>query len=164
MSDDKLEEQMVRCAQIARNWAEMKTRECQSPIEKIMLIALTHTQYCEWTSWHTGFGPFDDKHAVAVMAMSYVYVQFPVPTDGRVYRLDIAIVGKGGKFAIELDGHDFHERTKEQAAHDKKRDRALVAAGWKVLRFTGSEVWRDVAECADQVSDLVLSAEEAASA
>ena len=49
---------------------------------------------------------------------------------------------------MECDGHDFHERTKAQAAHDKTRDRALQARGLKVLRYTGSEIWADPFGCA----------------
>lgn len=45
------------------------------------------------------------------------------------------------QLAIELDGHDFHERTKEQARRDKKRDRDLSALGFPVARFTGSEIF-----------------------
>lgn len=44
---------------------------------------------------------------------------------------------------VECDGHDFHERTKEQATGDKARDRKLQAQGIEVHRFTGSEIWRD---------------------
>lgn len=51
---------------------------------------------------------------------------------------------------VELDGHDFHERTKEQAKRDKSRDRELQASGWVVLRFTGSEVFNDPYECASE--------------
>jgi very-short-patch-repair endonuclease len=47
-----------------------------------------------------------------------------------------------GQFVIECDGHDFHEKTKEQAAKDKKRDRELQSLGLKVFHFTGSEIWR----------------------
>jgi hypothetical protein len=49
---------------------------------------------------------------------------------------------------VECDGHDFHEKTKEQAQRDKARDRYLVSAGFKVMRFTGSEIWRDPTACA----------------
>jgi very-short-patch-repair endonuclease len=52
---------------------------------------------------------------------------------------------------IECDGHDFHERTKEQAAHDRARDRAMQEAGYTVFRFTGSEIYRDPVKCARQV-------------
>jgi very-short-patch-repair endonuclease len=55
------------------------------------------------------------------------------------------------KLVVECDGHDFHERTKEQAAHDRSRDRDLVNAGYDVFRFTGSELWRDPFGCAEQV-------------
>jgi very-short-patch-repair endonuclease len=37
------------------------------------------------------------------------------------------------KVIIECDGHDFHERTKEQAARDRGRDRAAQAAGYMML-------------------------------
>jgi very-short-patch-repair endonuclease len=52
-----------------------------------------------------------------------------------------------GKIVIECDGHDHHEKTKEQAAHDKKRDRAMQALGFKVFRFTGSEIVRSSGRC-----------------
>lgn len=47
------------------------------------------------------------------------------------------------EFVVELDGHDFHERTKEQASRDKKRDRDLAAIGLPVIRFTGSDIYKD---------------------
>jgi very-short-patch-repair endonuclease len=48
---------------------------------------------------------------------------------------------------IEIDGHQFHEKTKAQAEHDKKRDRFLVGRGFSILRFTGSEIYRDSDSC-----------------
>ena len=57
------------------------------------------------------------------------------------------------KLVVECDGHDFHERTKEQAARDRSRDRALITQGLTVFRFTGSELWRDPIGCAGQVID-----------
>jgi very-short-patch-repair endonuclease len=41
---------------------------------------------------------------------------------------------------IEVDGHDYHEKTKEQAKRDKQRDRAFTSASYEVMRFTGSEL------------------------
>lgn len=55
------------------------------------------------------------------------------------------------RLVVECDGHEFHERTKEQAAKDKSRDRALNGLGYDVFRFTGSELWRDPFGCAEQV-------------
>lgn len=55
------------------------------------------------------------------------------------------------KLIVECDGHDFHERTKEQAARDRSRDRAAQSNGYEIFRFTGSEIWRDPMGCANQV-------------
>jgi hypothetical protein len=57
---------------------------------------------------------------------------------------------------IEIDGHDFHERTKEQAAADRKRDRVLSALGYTVIRFTGSEVYAAPSDCAREAVALAL--------
>lgn len=55
------------------------------------------------------------------------------------------------KVIVECDGHDFHERTKEQAARDRSRDRAAQEAGHMMLRYTGSEIYRDPMMCAENV-------------
>lgn len=55
---------------------------------------------------------------------------------------------------VECDGHEFHEKTKRQAQRDKARDRYLQSHGYKVLRFTGSEIWTDPRKCALEVDKL----------
>lgn len=70
------------------------------------------------------------------------------------YRVDFAIgpwPKDGRLLIIECDGHDFHERTKEQAARDRSRDRFLQSCGFKVFRFTGMELHREVFVCAYEV-------------
>lgn len=57
---------------------------------------------------------------------------------------------------VECDGHAFHERTKTQVIKDKKRDRTLQSAGFYVFRYTGSEIWTDVFECAQQIYDTLV--------
>jgi len=52
---------------------------------------------------------------------------------------------------IECDGHDYHEKTKEQAKRDKSRDRVLQSVGYKIYHFTGSEIFQDNMKCAEQV-------------
>lgn len=54
--------------------------------------------------------------------------------------------------AVECDGHDFHERTKEQAARDRSIDRKLQADGFVVMRFTGSELFRDPLKCVKEAA------------
>ncbi len=69
------------------------------------------------------------------------------PTGGEPFASPKAIV--------ECDGHDFHERTKEQAAHDKGRDRHLQSLGYYVLRFTGSELWNNHRQCAREADEFL---------
>ena len=63
------------------------------------------------------------------------------------YRVDFGVISMTALlpilYAIECDGHDFHEKTKEQVARDRSRERALQAAGIRVVRFAGSEIWNE---------------------
>lgn len=56
---------------------------------------------------------------------------------------------------VECDGHERHEKTKEQVARDKQRDRFLVKEGISVLRFSGSEVYNDPESCVGEISDAL---------
>lgn len=56
--------------------------------------------------------------------------------------------------AIECDGHDFHDRTKQQAAYDRARDRELLLRGVTTIRFTGSEIHHSPERCAASVIDV----------
>lgn len=58
---------------------------------------------------------------------------------------------------VECDGHEFHERTKEQASRDRERDRILQLQGLHVLRFTGSDIWQDVFKCAEEVLSFLVA-------
>lgn len=66
---------------------------------------------------------------------------------GGKYRLDFA--EPESKIGIELDGYDYHS-SKEAFTKDRKRQREIEAAGWRVIRFSGSEVYRDAAGCASE--------------
>ncbi len=60
--------------------------------------------------------------------------------------------------AVECDGHEFHEKTKQQATRDKARDRELLIRGIPSMRFTGSEVWKDPYACVVQIDGFFRSA------
>lgn len=64
------------------------------------------------------------------------------------------------KLIIELDGHDYHERTKEQAKRDRSRDRAFTKSGYEVLRFTGSEVYNQPVECVEEADSYLTEQAE----
>lgn len=114
-----------------------------------------------------------DRHYSDDVAL---HTQPKVYADGEWFRLDFAIVPAQqdtfaqatelhlpiSRIAVELDGHDFHERTKEQVAQRDRRDRLLQAAGWRILHFSGAEFHRDPLACvhaaytaaADSYADL----------
>jgi very-short-patch-repair endonuclease len=79
--------------------------------------------------------------------------QHEVECEGVRYRLDFAVPEY--KVAIELDGHEFHERTKEQVAYRNQRDRLLQAAGWSVFHYSGSELYRNQVNCVSSVIAFV---------
>lgn len=135
---------------------ELVLEACESPIEAMFAVALFAAR--------DGDGPFlrrvdpaagDKPSPIARGRAGALYLQYPLILDGRAVRLDFAVVLGKKRLAIETDGHDFHERTKQQAASDKSRDRLLTAAGWKLLRFTGSEVYADAAKCAGETLAVV---------
>jgi very-short-patch-repair endonuclease len=71
------------------------------------------------------------------------------------YRVDFLISQGDTELIVECDGHDFHERTQEQAASDRSRDRYLQACNYVVFRFTGQEIFRDVEGCAKEVCEFI---------
>lgn len=86
---------------------------------------------------------FDNAQVIPALS-----VQYPIGP----YRVDFAIPDK--KIVIELDGHEYH-KTKEQRTNDAKRERDLQLLGWNVIRFTGSEIYQDVAKCVAQVVEFI---------
>lgn len=71
---------------------------------------------------------------------------------GTRYHLDFALPAE--MIGIEIDGHAWHS-TRQQRQHDSQRDRILTGLGWRVLRFTASEVTRNPAQCAEEVLTLI---------
>ncbi len=136
---------------------QLLSAKCESPIETIFLAALLPAVMINETPFGVSYWPvaheIHPQHAIGP------------------YRADFAVLYNRNKTAwmreclehmpgtvrivVECDGHDWHERTKEQAARDKARDRFLTSAGWRVLRFTGSEIHNDAIDCAEQVVSAI---------
>lgn len=72
------------------------------------------------------------------------------------WREEEASKWKWRELIVECDGHDFHEKTKLQAARDRSRDRSALLRGRDIFRFTGSEIWRDPFGCADQITTWAI--------
>lgn len=124
---------------------------CESPIEVAFataFMAICHHEVGD-AAYFDRDVPLDQKMDGGVQRV--LWVQRPL----EQYRLDFIVstypYDARVAVVVECDGHDFHERTKEQAARDRSRDRALQALGLKVFRFTGSEIYRDAFLCAREV-------------
>ena len=72
------------------------------------------------------------------------------------YRPDFTIVAEGcTNFIIEIDGYEWHEKSKEQAITDRKKDRAYLKNGYIPIRFLGSEVFHNVNDCIKEMIEIV---------
>lgn len=142
---------------------------CESPIEAKLLGAM------RWASFgYNPHGPlsikvrdaFEPAEGESAAGNVWIIPQHKVgnfTVDFMLYAGDR--LGGWVFVALECDGHDFHERTKEQAAHDRSRDRILAGMGVVTLRFTGSEIWQDARQCVLHIADVVtLKIEERLSA
>lgn len=134
-----------------------------SPIEDMLAGALlwVHTGAAGFPCVDFWDGPSGQVEAFGSLpGDGLAYWLTPQAQVGK-YRVDFLLwIQRGDKFGgvvVECDGHAFHERTKEQAARDKSRDRDLLSAGYPVMRFTGSEIYRDPRACAEQVRVPLLA-------
>lgn len=73
------------------------------------------------------------------------------------YRFDFVLIGENGAVGIECDGHEWHERTKQQASADRARDRETLLAGVPTIRFTGSDIHNYADDCARSAIAIALS-------
>ena len=76
------------------------------------------------------------------------FINHPIKIKDSVLR---TLPAKLPFWGIELDGHEFHEKTKDQVVKDKQREREIVSSGYKVFRFSGSEVYRNPYDCVNEI-------------
>lgn len=67
------------------------------------------------------------------------------------YRVDFLIPSK--KLIIELYGYQYHN-TKKKITKDAERERSLQKSGYRIIRFTGTEIFKDVNKCVKEVLTL----------
>lgn len=142
-----------------------KESDYESPIEYVMASAMcaviqTDCPEIGFSAHKARIDHKDAKKHAAYLAQIRVESPllgciFPQIAIGD-YRADFFIAYPHGLSAVagivvECDGHEFHEKTKQQAARDKARDRAIQCEGYRVFRFTGSEIWRNPIVCAQEV-------------
>ena len=161
-------------------------RMCESPLEQKLLKSLTDCfmgHPCDHPVLHFLIPNYQEPDiqgfSVRIYPQYEIAVPFPssngVGTKQKAFRADFMVLlippadihklktrdftkRAIAKLIVEVDGHDFHEHTKEQAEHDKSRDRAFTNFGYQVLRFTGREINREAANKALEVFSCLNSA------
>lgn len=86
---------------------------CESPIESALLIALVYAIRISGGSCAV----CEQQDVPTARADVVIVPQYPFDK----YRVDFAYMCGGQMVFVECDGHDFHERTKEQAGMIGKR-------------------------------------------
>ena len=128
--------------------------DCQSPIEQLMAMHL----HCAVNSPYIII-----KAEELLLDIVGIIPQSYIKCGDKTYKADFEIsvwdkkTQEGKYFVIECDGHNFHEKTKEQARRDKERERDLIKLGKIVIRFSGSEIYKKADECAREVCDIIFN-------
>lgn len=119
--------------------------ECESPIEKIMYLALVIHDH---------------------LYAGKIRMEINTQVEIKNYRVDFLVsfftlVGfckrkeLSKEIIIECDGHEFHEKTKEQVIKNNNRDYELKNKGYDILHFSGSEIYNYPIRCAHKVFNYI---------
>lgn len=166
---DKVQEMVSSSLdEISSNIIECCLRKSESPIESVLATSFVLSSAIAAASGQVPLFIMADEDCVSCLEKVALSVPGTIAMSKQMsigeYRADFcAIMAISLVFGIivfrlivECDGHDWHEKTKEQAAADKARDRFFSREGYGVLRFTGSEIWANPAKCADEVAEYFI--------
>lgn len=144
----------MRVQDIAEEWEDDtrgRANHCESPVEQLFLIEWCYQIEAE-NRVPDGFPKF------------YIWPQYEIQN----YRVDFLIYhtsndmwmcqeetqpknNKEKTLIVEIDSYLWHGKTPYQFEKEKKRERDLMSQGYEIMRFSGREIIRDVAECVEQV-------------
>jgi very-short-patch-repair endonuclease len=159
--DEKWAERLMTLGSGAGLWEKLETAfaaapgNTESPIERAFLAAVyVEADYPEVRRGATG--------AILIHTPLPGGVEIEVQKPLGRYFADFLIAGTDGgrrrTLVVECDGHEFHEKTREQVSHDKRRDREIQKLGHAVFRFSGADIWKDPFGCAREAVDYVSEA------
>lgn len=122
--------------------------EIKSPIEQIFLTAFE--LYIQILNKENIF--LFPQHEIKIGDKKYI-VDFYFEQDENVnpYYTDKKII-------IECDGHEFHQKTKEQVKRDNEREYNLKIAGYEIIRFSGSQIYNEPFKCAEDTYNYIMKA------
>lgn len=152
-------------------WCALREDDFGSPIEKLLYVALITVSRLHSIDLQRG----DHEPGEMLPDGSYEklpgFYLYPQKKTGN-YRVDFLIERRkysgvrGNKsyvdssWIVECDGHEFHEKTKEQVSRDKRRDRELTVLGHRMLRFSGSDIFKSPLNVAAEIMRAVADDSE----
>lgn len=126
---------------------------CKSPIEELFRFTFELMQTAHYAKGEQYYF-LTPQEEIRANGHTY-YADFLFDT---IYQDD----GKGTfdnckrvKIIFECDGHDFHEKTKEQVARGNERDMNLKLEGYEVIHFSGSQIYNDPIACASDAYKFI---------
>lgn len=125
-------------------FCEMVDAKSDSPIEDLFWIAC-HVQ-CASVTTEINNEIWVAPRQYAKGAGVHITPQYQVGKYRADFLLEQVQIGPDSILTpviVELDGHAFHDRDKHQRSYEKARDREFQRSGFKVLHFTGSDVFAD---------------------
>ena len=125
----------------------------KSPIEQIFITAFEI--YCKKQQYRDIY--LFPQHEVICGNKKY-YIDFTFLADDYLTHLIFSDKLKNNNFklAIECDGYEFHQKTKEQVQKDNEREYDLKMAGYEVLRFSGTQIYNNPLKCAEDTYNYIL--------
>lgn len=91
------------------------------------------------------------------MFLENIVYQKEVYYKDKMYIADFIIdISEKNKYIIELDGFNYHS-TKAQMNYDYERENNLKKIGFKVIRFTGSQVYNKPLKTIHDLFTLILN-------
>lgn len=128
-------------------------RMIESPLEQIFIVEWKFQEHERQGEYHFELFPqFGDPELTGKYFIDFA-IRF---LEDAIDRFDINALHSVREplLGIEIDGHEFHEKTKRQVEYQKERERFLVSKGWRLLRFAGTEVFHDPVKCVNEAVKL----------
>ncbi|WLT30887.1 DUF559 domain-containing protein [Geothrix sp. PMB-07] len=75
------------------------------------------------------------------------------------YKPDFVVIQKetGAKVIIECDGFSYHDRNSKQFEYERRRERELQRLGYRIYRFSATELFRDPWEAGLELVDAITA-------
>lgn len=136
---------------------------CASPIEQIFYIA--------YIFYVLKFEDIKvDDYSLSFLLLEEICSQYTIIWEDKKYNVDFVLdfsrKNKNGeyiypfikklKYAIELDGFDYHS-SKQQMNYDYERENNLKIQGYNVIRFTGSQLYTNPYKCIYNLIKIIIN-------